>query len=146
MKRIFFKESDILPINKMTKEMTCRQVSQKDKYEIGDRLHCIAHHSAYPFATIKIVDIEEIEDITKQKAEFFKKLGYPTKKAYLSEDFNQIEDKRRIAIHFEIVAMSVDSYCQYFRQKKYEKERQAQQEREWQETLKKLEEMSLKQN
>lgn len=146
MKRIFFKESDILPINKMTKEMTCRQVSQKDKYEIGDRLHCIAHHSAYPFATIKIIDIQEIEDITKQKAEFFKKLGYPTKKAYLSEDFNQIEDKRRIAIRFEIVAMSVDAYCQYFRDKKYEKERQAKREQDWQETLKKLEEIGLKSN
>lgn len=146
MKRIFFKESDILPINKMSKEMTCRPVSQKDKYQIGDRLHCIAHHSAYPFATIKIVDIQEIEDITKQKAEFYKKLGYSTKKAYLSEDFNQIEDKSRIAIKFEIVAMSVDSYCQYFRQRKYEKKIQTKREKEWQETLKKLEEMSLKQN
>lgn len=146
MKRIFFKESDILPINKMSKEMTCRQVSQKNKYQIGDRLNCIAHHSAYPFATIRIVDIEEIEDITKQKAEFFKKLGYPSKKAYLSEDFNETEDKRRIAIHFEIVAMSVDAYCQYFRDKKYEKEWEAKKEREWQETLKKLEEIGLKPN
>jgi len=146
MKRIFFKESDILPINKMTKEMTCRQVSQKDKYEIGDRLHCIANHSCPPFATIKIVDIQEIEDITKQKAEFFKKLGYQTKKAYLSEDFNQIEDKRRIAIHFKIVAMSIDAYCEAFRQRKYEKEWEAKKEREWQETLKKLEEIGLKPN
>ena len=42
--------------------------------------------------------------------------------------------------------MSVDSYCQNFRQKKYEKEQEAKREREWQETLKKLEEIGLKSN
>lgn len=145
-KRMFFKESDILPINKQSKEMTCRQVSQKDKYKIGDYVDCIANHSCPPFATIVIEDIQEIEDITKQKAEFFKKLGYPTKKAYLSEDFNQIEDKRRIAIRFRIAIMSIDAYCQKFRQRKWEKEWEAQKEREWQETLKKLEEIGLKPN
>lgn len=146
MKRIFFKESDILPINKQSKEMTCRDAGQKDKYKIGEYLECIANHSAPSFATIKIVDIIEIEDITKQKAEFYKQLGYKTKKAYLSEDFNETEDKKRICIKFKIVAMSINAYCEHFRQKKYEKEWEAKKEREWQETLKKLEEIGLKPN
>ena len=84
----------------------------------------------------KIIGIDLIEDINQINLETVRDLGYKTRREYLAEPFNENnEENERICLTFRWQTISIDGYCQHFRNMKYEKQK----ELEKQESKKELE-------
>ena len=114
MKQIIFRESDIPLICKGKKIKTCRDVTNYLFFKKGQMVEFKANYGHCGFANAFVEDVEIIEDITKQKAEFYKELGYQSKKQYLAEPFNKgNQDKARCVITFSVFAISLNDY--YFK-------------------------------
>lgn len=122
MKIINFREQDIPAICKGKKIRTCRKIEDFDKFKEGDIVEFKANYSHCSFASAIIKKVEKCEDITEEPLEFFKELGYDSKRAYFMENFNQVlESSQRCVISFYVFALSLNSYYFQYLTKSREK-------------------------
>ena len=109
---ILFKESDIIPILKGTKDITTREnKGQYKNLKIGQTVKFKANYSRPYFAKATIINIE-YKTLKELKAQDIHRIGFKTKKEYLKQDYNQEikENEKKIIITFKITKNNILAY------------------------------------